>query len=261
MRAGADDKSKSQESKSQQPNSLGFKEAVVVCAWALVLFFAFRAFAFQQFHIPSGSMKPTLLVGDSLAVSKFVYGYSRYSLPLSLPLFSGRVFAGEPSRGDVVVFRLPRNDSEDRIKRIVGLPGDRVRMVGGALHLNDVPVKRERLEDVIDTDEVAGRAVIVKRWRETLPNGVSYVTLDLFNDGDADDTEVFIVPPGHYFMMGDNRDASNDSRFSEVGFVPFENIVGQAKIIYFSIGGGIPAWQVWNWPASLRFHRVFMTVR
>jgi signal peptidase I len=248
MRAGAEAKSK----------TLGVKEAVVVCVWALVLFFVFRTFAFQQFHIPSGSMKPTLLVGDVLAVAKYPYGYSRFSLPFSLPLFSGRI---EPSRGDVAVFRLPRNDSEDLIKRIIGLPGDRVQMIGGALHLNGEPVKRERLEDIVDTDELPGSAALVKRWRETLPNGVSYITLDLFDDGDADDTEVFIVPPRHYFMMGDNRDGSTDSRFSEVGYVPFENIVGRAKIIYFSIGDGVPAWQIWNWPAALRFHRFFMTIR
>jgi signal peptidase I len=249
MRAGAEAK-----------DTVSLKEAVGVCAFFLVLFFTFRAFAFQQFHIPSGSMKPTLLVGDVLAVAKYTYGYSRYSLPLSLPLFSGRIFAEQPARGDIVVFRLPQNTSEDLIKRIIGLSGDRVQMIGGVLHINGEPVKRERIDDVVDTDEIPGRAVVVKRWRETLPNGVSYITLDLFDDGDFDDTEVFVVPAGHYFMMGDNRDGSNDSR-GEVGYVPFENIVGQAKIIYFSIGDGIPAWQVWNWPSALRFSRFFMTIR
>ncbi len=192
MRAGAEAKSK----------TLGVKEAVVVCVWALVLFFVFRTFAFQQFHIPSGSMKPTLLVGDVLAVAKYPYGYSRFSLPFSLPLFSGRIFGAEPSRGDVVVFRLPRNDSEDLIKRIIGLPGDRVQMIGGALHLNGEPVKRERLEDIVDTDELPGSAALVKRWRETLPNGVSYITLDLFDDGDADDTRGLCRAPRTLFHDG-----------------------------------------------------------
>jgi signal peptidase I len=250
MSAGAEDKSK----------TVGLGEAVVVCTIALLLFFVFRTFAFQQFHIPSGSMKPTLLVGDVLAVAKFPYGYSRFSFPFSPALFSGRIFAGEPSRGDIVVFRLPQNPTEDLIKRIVGLPGDRVQMIGGALHLNGEPVKRERIEDVVDAEEFPGRVALVKRWRETLPNGVSYDTLDLFEGGGDDDTEVFIVPPGHYFMMGDNRDGSNDSR-GDVGYVPFENIVGKAKIIYFSIGDGAAAWQVWRWPTALRFSRFFMTIR
>jgi signal peptidase I len=155
-------------------------------------------------------------------------------LPFSPRLFSGRVFASEPQRGDVVVFRLPKDDSADYIKRVVGLPGDRIQMIDGVLHINDVLVKLERIDDLIDTED-GGRTTVVKRWRETLPNGVSYTTWDLY-DSFLDNTQVYTVPPGNYFMMGDNRDNSQDSRvLSQFGYVPLENIVGRAQIIFFSI--------------------------
>ena len=221
-----------------------------------------RTLLFQPFHIPSESMQPTLLVGDSLFVSKYSYGYSRYSLPFAPPLFSGRILAVSPRRGDIVVFRLPSDTSVDLIKRVIGLPGDRVQMIGGRLHLNGEPVMRERIEDFIDTEDVPGRSVRIRRWRETLPGGVSYATLDLMDNGPLDDTPVYRVPSGHYFMMGDNRDDSTDSRvLDEVGYVPFENIVGRAEIIYFSIGEGAAAWQVWRWPTALRLSRFFSIIR
>jgi signal peptidase I len=200
----------------------------------LVLSLIIRTFLFQPFNIPSGAMIPTLLIGDHLFVSKYSYGYTHYSLPLSPRLFSGRILASEPQRGDVVVFRLPKDDSTDYIKRIVGLPGDRIQMRGGVLYINGAPVKRERIEDFIDNANA--RVTSVKRWRETLPNGVSYETLDLQDNGFLDNTQEFRVPTGHYFMMGDNRDNSTDSRvLTQVGYVPFENIVGRAALLYFSI--------------------------
>jgi signal peptidase I len=194
-----------------------------------------RIFLFQPFSIPSGAMKPTMLIGDYFFVSKYAYGYSHFSLPFSPPVFAGRIFAGEPQRGDVVVFRLPKDPSTDYIKRVVGLPGDRIQMIGGLLHINGTPVKRERIEDFID-DENTDAPERVRQWRETLPNGVSHQTLDLEDNGFLDNTQEFVVPAGHYFMMGDNRDNSTDSRvLSQVGYVPFENIVGRAEIIYFSV--------------------------
>jgi signal peptidase I len=224
-------------------NNLGYWRAGAgavigwVAAWlVVVLLFAipFRTFVLQPFNIPSGSMTPTLQVGDYLFVAKYPYGYTRYSLPFSPPLFSGRILAAEPQRGDVVVYRLPKDDTVDYISRIVGLPGDRIQMIDGRLNINGEPVKRERAEDF--SLEQDGRTVAARRWRETLPNGVSHETLDLQDNGFLDNTAEFKVPAGHYFMMGDNRDNASDSRLpSQVGYVPFENLVGRAALIVMSI--------------------------
>src|ERR1700724_45180 len=195
----------------------GIAETGRVIFHALIIALVIRTFLFQPFNIPSGSMKATLLIGDFLFVSKYSYGFSHYSLPFSPPLFSGRILASPPQRGDVVVFRLPRDDSTDYIKRVIGLPGDRIQMIHGVLNINGEPVKRERIDAFVDTTE-AGSAAPVRRWRETLPNGVSYTTLDLYDEGFWDNTSVYVVPPGDYFMMGDNRDNSQDSRTSQGGF-------------------------------------------
>jgi signal peptidase I len=239
----------------------GFVETVWVIIQAFIIAFVIRTFLFQPFNIPSGSMIPTLLVGDYLFVSKYSYGYTHYSLPFSPPIFSGRVIGQPVHRGDVVVFRLPKDDTTDYIKRVIGLPGDRIQVQDGQLFINDQPVKREAVEPFVD-DENGG--VRIRRWRETLPNGVSYFTQDL-GPAALDNTDVYTVPPGHYFMMGDNRENSTDSRVlperGGVGYVPFENLIGKAQIIFFSVAKGESAWQLWRWPWSIRWGRLFMIVR
>jgi len=241
----------------------GFGETIRVVIHALLIALVIRTFLFQPFNIPSGSMKPTLLVGDYLFVSKYSYGYSHYSIPFSPNLFSGRIFGSDPNRGDIVVFRLPRDDSTDYIKRVIGLPGDRIEVRNGLLYINDKPVERERLSDFVGEDPCGSDATArVKRWKETLPNGVSYDTLDCTDNSYMDNTIVYTVPPGNFFMMGDNRDNSTDSRFlSQVGYVPFENIIGRAQMIFFSIAEGEQAWMIWRWPVAVRWNRLFTIVR
>lgn len=237
----------------------GFGETVKIIVQALVLALIVRTFLFQPFTIPSGSMKDTLLVGDYLFVSKYAYGYSRYSLPFSPDIFSGRIWAEPPTRGDVAVFKLPRDPSVDYIKRVIGLPGDKIQMIDGVLQINGTPVPKVKIDDYVTRDEFGETRVA--RYRETLPNGVSYEVLDLDPHSFSDNTPVFEVPAGHYFMMGDNRDNSTDSRvLGAVGYVPFENFVGRADIIFFSVKEGEPAWQFWRWPWTVRFDRIFKLI-
>ena len=238
----------------------GMRDTVRVIIHALILALIVRVFLFQPFNIPSGSMIPTLLIGDYLFVSKYSYGYSRYSFPFGLNLFSGRVWATDPERGDVVVFKLPRDNETDYIKRVIGLPGDEIQMINGVLHINGQAVPKETIDDYV-VKEPSGRERHMARFRETLPNGVSYPVLDLVQSSFGDNTEVYRVPEDHFFMMGDNRDNSTDSRFlSEVGFVPFENLVGKAQVIFFSIDERSSFWEFWKWPTSVRWSRMFDVV-
>ncbi len=246
----------------------GIWETVKVVLQALLIAFVIRTFFFQPFNIPSGSMIPTLWIGDYLFVNKLSYGYSKYSFNFTIsafgkdlfvfgPLsFEGRIFGDRPKRGDVVVFKLPRNPRIDYIKRVIGLPGDRIQVLHGVLYINGKAVPRKRVDDFI-IPEGPNKGRHIRQYRETLPNGVSYVVHDLYDDGIADNTDVYIVPPDHYFMMGDNRDNSTDSRFlDEVGYVPWENLVGKATIIFFSHKPEASIWQPWMWPFVIRWSRI-----
>ena len=249
------------EIKSKTKDEGGILETIKVVVQALLIALVIRTLLFQPFNIPSGSLIPTLLIGDYLFVSKYTYGYSKHSMPFSPPLFQGRVWAAEPKRGDIAVFKLPSDNSTDYIKRVIGLPGDRIQMIDGVLHINNQPVKRERIADFVTTD-AWGRATNAIRYRETLPNGVSHQIIEREGDtGTFDNTPVFAVPAGHFFMMGDNRDNSLDSRDRSVGYVPFENFVGRAEIIFFSIDEGASAWRIWEWPWTVRWNRMFSTIK
>jgi len=237
-----------------------FWESFKTVIYAVLIALVVRTFAYEPFHIPSGSMKPTLLIGDYLFVSKFSYGYSKYSFFYPLPGLKGRVGNGAPKRGDIVVFKLPRDNSTDYIKRLVGLPGDRIQVQGGILLINDEPVPRQRIED-FDLVGRGGYSRKVQQYIETLPNGVSYRVLDSDPFGTLDNTDVYVVPDQHYFFMGDNRDHSSDSRvLNNVGYVPVENLLGRAEILFFSTDGAAHFWEVWKWPFAIRFSRFFTTL-
>jgi signal peptidase I len=250
---------------NSQVNEGGKGDTLKVVVEALLIALVVRTFLFQPFNIPSGSMIPTLLIGDYLFVSKYAYGYSDHSFPFSPKLFTGRIFGSPPKRGDVVVFKLPRDGQTDYIKRVIGLPGDKVQLKQGRLYINGELVPREPIAKYHGEGFYGGEGD-QPTYAETLPGGVKHVIIQLQGDsGFNSNTQVFEVPPGHYFMMGDNRDNSTDSRVPPdqggVGYVPFENLVGRAEMIFFSVGKGEPAWEFWKWPFDARWDRMFEIVR
>jgi signal peptidase I len=236
----------------------GIVETLRTIVYAVLIALFVRTVAYEPFNIPSGSMIPTLLVGDYLFVSKFSYGYSRYSVPFGLPLFNGRIVADPPKRGDVAVFKLPSDNATDYIKRVIGFPGERIQVTDGILHINGKAVERHRIEDYVMHSQF-GTVQRVPQYVETMPNGTSYRIIETdHNMGSMDNTPEYAVPEGHYFMMGDNRDNSLDSRaLDHVGFVPFENYVGRAEILFFSTDHSARIWEVWKWPFAIRYSRLF----
>jgi signal peptidase I len=237
-----------------------FWETVRIVFYAILLSIVFRTFAYEPFNIPSGSMVPTLLVGDYLFVSKTSYGYSRYSLPFGLPLIPGRIFFTPPERGDVAVFKLPRDNETDYIKRIIGLPGDRIQVTDGRLYINGEMVERKRIGEYVIRNK-RGNFKSMPLYIETLPGGRSHRIIEISDDMTLDNTDEFRVPEGNYFAMGDNRDNSMDSRvFAGVGFVPEVNLVGRAERLFFSQDGSAKVWQFWKWPFAIRYGRLFQEI-
>lgn len=229
------------------------KENLKALLWAAVIALGIRSFAAEPFNIPTGSMVPSLLVGDYLFVSKYSYGFSRYSLPLGLPLIPGRIFYTAPQRGDVVVFKLPSDNKTDYIKRVIGLPGDQIQMINGRLHINGKEVPRSAKG--IYFDESSNRYTTL--YDETLPNGFVHEIIEVNDYQLQDNTDIYTVPEGFFFMMGDNRDNSKDSRFPDIGMIPMENLVGKAQFIFYSNNGYAPFLAFWSWGKSIRTERLF----
>jgi signal peptidase I len=253
-------------------NSGGWLENLKTIVYAVLIAVVIRTVGFEPFHIPSGSMIPTLLVGDYLFVSKYSYGFSRYSMPFSPDLFSGRIFGSLPKRGDVVVFKNMHADYEDYIKRIIGLPGDHIQVRAGLLYINGTPVGIRPVGDVRVSSDY-GTFMDEKEYVETLPGNVSHLIAKMGSEGPQNNTPEYVVPAGNLFAMGDNRDNSLDSRFSGdspdpglrqsqgVGYLPVENLVGRAQFIFFSIDATEPVWQVWQWPFEIRWSRLLTGIR
>lgn len=233
-------------------------ETIIVIIEALAIALIFRTFLYQPFSIPTASMQQTLMIGDYFIANKWTWGFGKYSFPIALP-FNGRLFGSEPKRGDVAVFRNEITN-EDYIKRVIGMPGDRIQMKEGRLYINGTMVERTQTGTSTDTDSYM-TTVPVTVYTETLPNGVTHTIQEISDDQPLDNTAEYVVPAGHFFMMGDNRDRSADSRvLSQVGYVPLDNLIGKAEARFFSIKNNLPPWQLWEWPANVRWDRMFQSV-
>ena len=238
----------------------GFWETTKTVVYAVLIALFIRSVFAEPFSIPSGSMIPTLLVGDYLFVSKMSNGYSRHSLPLSMPLIKGRIFYTEPKRGDVLVFKMPSDNKTDYIKRLIGLPGDRIQVKDGRLHINGNMMERIDEGEYVMRD-ASGKAMRFTKYTEVLPEGLRHPIIEATDTAPFDNTEEFVVPEDHFFMMGDNRDNSLDSRSIKVGFVPKVNLVGKAKFLFFSNDGSAAWWQIWKWPMAVRWSRLFNGIK
>lgn len=236
-----------------------FMDTVKTVVYAILIAILIRTIWFEPFKIPSGSMYPTLYVGDYLFVSKYTYGYSKHSLPWSMPLFEGRVWQDEPQRGDVVVFKFPQDNKTDFIKRVIGLPGDKIKLEKGRLYINGELIEREQVEDFAPRNE-QGSVERYRQYIETLPNGVKHKVLEISDNEPNDNFRELEIPQGNYFMMGDNRDRSDDSRVN-VGFVPVENLVGKARFLFFSHNQEEAWYKPWEWPKKIRWSRLFNSIR
>lgn len=227
---------------------------------AILLALIVRTFLFEPFNIPSSSMVPNLLVGDYLFISKYSYGYSKHSFPFGIAGFDGRIDAKLPTRGDVIVFKLPTNTNIDYIKRLIGLPGDTIQMINGRLYINDVIVPRAA-KGIVEYKKEGGIPAKVIEYVETLPNGTQHTIYEESDAGPLDNTEKYKIPENHYFMMGDNRDNSQDSRVaSVVGYVPYDNLEGRAEFLFFSTNGTAEVFEFWKWPSATRWSRIFTSI-